>query len=424
MQQPALTSQFVFLAGGGEMGERMRRYDWQRTPLGPPQQWPQSLRSMVSLVLLSKFPMVLFWGDDYIQLYNDAYRPSLGQAGKHPLALGQAGPACWPEIWSSFAQPLFEQIRQTQEAVYSENQLVPIYRNGQQEDAYWTYTYLPVLDEADQVGGILAIVHETTQSVKTTQHLQQRTAELARANSQLRGLNANLQEFAYVASHDLQEPLRKIQQFGDLLKTRYADSVGEGLIYIERMQSAAQRMSSLIKDLLDFSRISTQREISGSVSLPTVVEEVVSTLELQVEQLGAQIRVGPLPTVLGDASQLGQLFQNLLSNALKFHRPGQAPLIAIEGRWLSADQLPPGVKPGRAASAYHQIAVMDNGIGFEEKYVDRIFQVFQRLHGKSEYAGTGIGLAICEKVVANHGGAIKATSQPGQGATFAIYLPA
>lgn len=253
--------------------------------------------------------------------------------------------------------------------------------------------------------------------------------ELEEANVLLNRSNDNLEQFAYVASHDLQEPLRKIRQFGDLLKARYAESEKEELAYVERMQSAASRMSILIKDLLDFSRIATQREAIDSVSLQTVVESVLGTLELRMEELGAQIQVGLLPTVTGDASQLSQLFQNLLGNALKFHRTDQAgapvaPLIEVRAQLVSADQLPAVVKPGYVSGAYHQLEVADNGIGFDEQYLDRIFQVFQRLHGKNQYAGTGVGLAICEKVVANHGGAITATSQPGQGATFTIYLPA
>lgn len=306
-------------------------------------------------------------------------------------------------------------------------------------------------------GSVLDITSQRALQVALQQEVQQRTEELAAVNQELAATNEelsanneqyvvinealeeannlltrsndNLQTFAYVASHDLQEPLRKIQQFGDLLKTHYADSIGAELVYAERMQSAARRMSTLIKDLLDFSRISTQRDVSGPVSLQTIVENVVSTLELRVEELAARIQVGLLPTVAGDESQLSQLFQNLLSNALKFHRTDQAgvpvaPLIEIDARLLAANQLPPGIKPGRTSTAYHQITVTDNGIGFDEKYLDRIFQVFQRLHNKSAFAGTGIGLAICEKVVANHGGAITASSQPGEGATFTVYLPA
>lgn len=236
--------------------------------------------------------------------------------------------------------------------------------------------------------------------------------------------NANLEQFAYVASHDLQEPLRKIQAFGDILLEQYESQLADGIDYLKRMQSAAGRMSVLIKDLLAFSRISTQQELTSRVLLTDVLQTVLVDLEVVVSETGAEIEVGPLPTVQGDASQLGQLFLNLLSNAIKFRRADARPRIRIQFQTLAATQLPALVRPAQAAEAYHQIEVADNGIGFEQKYAERIFQVFQRLHGKSQYAGTGIGLAICEKVVTNHGGAITASSQPGVGATFLIYLPA
>lgn len=247
--------------------------------------------------------------------------------------------------------------------------------------------------------------------------------ELEEANDLLIRSNNNLQTFAYVASHDLQEPLRKIQQFGDLLNARFTGERSEELTYIERMQSAASRMSILIKDLLNFSRISTQRDTSGPVALDQVVNQVLSTLELVIQETGAEINLGPLPTIQGDASQLNQLFQNLLSNALKFRRPGVTPIITVKASQVRADQLPGSTKPSRIVNTYHRIDIADNGVGFDEKYLDRIFQVFQRLYGKNEFAGTGIGLAICEKVVANHGGVITASSKPGQGATFQVYLP-
>lgn len=274
-------------------------------------------------------------------------------------------------------------------------------------------------------------------SANLESQVQQRTGELAAANHEMaiknqalaeaNGLlvrsNANLQTFAYIASHDLQEPLRKIQQFGDLLKTDYTDSTSQAFIYLERMQTAASRMSTLIRDLLNYSRISNQRDESAPVSLQTIVATVLNTLDWTIQQTGAQIQVGPLPTLPGDASQLGQLFQNLLSNALKFRQADTPPLIRVWAQQVESVDLPAGVNPSRVAIHYHRIDVMDNGVGFDAKYLDRIFQVFQRLHGKNEFAGTGIGLAICEKVVTNHGGAITATSQLGQGAIFSVYLP-
>lgn len=253
--------------------------------------------------------------------------------------------------------------------------------------------------------------------------VQRRTEELAEANSLLMRSNDNLQQFAYIASHDLQEPLRKIQSFGDLLKAQYATSLGDGVDMLQRMQAAAGRMSVLIRDLLAFSRISTRREREAPVPLNQVIDTVLYDLELVIAETGAQITTELLPIVNGDKSQLGQLFQNLLANALKFTRPGVPPLIQIGCQQVAAEALPPAIHPARLAPAYYHIDVIDNGIGFDQKYVDRIFQVFQRLHGKQQYAGTGIGLAICEKVATNHGGAITATSQLEQGSTFSVYLP-
>ncbi|MGF7216256.1 PAS domain S-box-containing protein [Spirosoma lacussanchae] len=246
---------------------------------------------------------------------------------------------------------------------------------------------------------------------------------LEEANNDLIRSNQNLEQFAYIASHDLQEPLRKIQQFGDLLKIRYADSAGDELDFLNRMQSAAGRMSILIRDLLAFSRISTRQASLTPVALRQAVDQALDNLLVSIAETKAQIDVHDLPVILGDALQLSQLFQNLLSNAIKFGRPGVTPHVVISSHLVQAGELPSSIKPTRLASAYHRVEVADNGIGFDEKYTDRIFQVFQRLHGKNEFAGTGVGLAICEKVAVNHGGGITASSQSGQGATFAVYLP-
>ena len=248
--------------------------------------------------------------------------------------------------------------------------------------------------------------------------------ELEEANQLLVRSNDNLQQFAYVASHDLQEPLRKIQQFSDRFRSQNKSSNITGVHYLDRIQAAAGRMSVLIEDLLDFSKIETGRDIHQYVMLNNIVDTVLSDLDLVIEETGAQVQIGMLPTIQGNALQLGQLFQNLISNALKFRKPGLAPLIQITGTEILQGQLPVFVKPVRNVRVYHQIEVKDNGIGFDEKYLDRIFQVFQRLHGRHEFQGTGIGLAICEKVMVNHGGAITATSQPGQGASFRVFFPA
>ncbi|GAB3252131.1 hypothetical protein GCM10027347_10990 [Larkinella harenae] len=294
---------------------------------------------------------------------------------------------------------------------------------------------LPSYSPTGQPIRIIGVTQEITTERQYKQDLEQqvreRTEELAARNEELaetiRDLqrsNQNLEQFAYIASHDLQEPLRKIQSFGTILQDQYGGQLGPvGKDMIDRMQVASGRMSTLIRDLLTFSRISTRQQASRPIALNDVVQNSLLDLELAIQETGAQIHVSPLPVLPGDFSQLSQLFTNLLSNALKFRRPGINPVITITAHRLPASALPPSVKPARMAAVYHCINVSDNGIGFDEKYLDRIFQIFQRLHGRSEYVGTGIGLAICEKVTLNHGGAITATSQPNQGATFSLYFP-
>ncbi|GAB3930604.1 hypothetical protein GCM10028804_40970 [Larkinella terrae] len=256
------------------------------------------------------------------------------------------------------------------------------------------------------------------------EQVQQRTAELQALVMDLQRSNDNLQQFAYIASHDLQEPLRKIQSFSGILQQQFGPELGEtGQDMLLRMASAGERMSTLIRDLLTYSRISTRQQAFGPVSLGGIVSKVLSTLDWIISQRNAQIEVGHLPVVKGDETQLGQLFQNLLSNALKFTPVNQTPRISIQCAERDATDLPPGIRPTSSATRFFEISVSDQGIGFNIKYLDRIFQVFQRLHGKGDYPGTGVGLAICQRVVGNHGGAITATSEPGQGATFFVYLP-
>jgi PAS domain S-box-containing protein len=242
------------------------------------------------------------------------------------------------------------------------------------------------------------------------QQLARQTEELARSNQEL-------EQFAYIASHDLQEPLRKIEAFGDRLKRKYDKTLDEqGHDYLARMQNAAGRMRTLIQDLLAFSRVTTQSRGFSPLSLSTLLEDVLGDLEVRIQETNAQVIVDPMPTLEADALQMRQLFQNLIGNALKFQQPGTSPIIHIR----HSDE--PSVKPDQAQS-FCCITVSDNGIGFEEKYLDRIFKVFQRLHGRNEYEGTGIGLAVCAKIVERHGGQLTAQSAPDQGATFIIRLP-
>lgn len=253
----------------------------------------------------------------------------------------------------------------------------------------------------------VTIVRDITERKRAEQALREFAAKLEQSNREL-------QDFAFVASHDLQEPLRKVQAFGDRLERKYGPLLGaEGRDYLIRMQSAAQRMSILITDLLQFSRVTTQAQPFVSVDLAVVVGEVLEDLALRIEQTGARITLGPLPTIVADPRQMQQLFQNLLENALKFHQPGQAPVIDV---WCERGE-------AAVAAPYWQIMVKDHGIGFDPKYLERIFVVFQRLHGRDEYEGTGVGLALCRKIAERHEGSITARSTPGQGATFIVTLP-
>lgn len=759
-----------FVEGDGAMATLIRRYDWENSVLGNPDGWSLSLRTLLRMMLASRFPMLIFWGPDLITFYNDAFRPSLGNDGKHPSSLGQKGEQSWAESWPVIG-PMIHSIMAGGDAVWFEDQKLPIYREGQMGYAYWTYSFSPLSDDTGAVNGILVTCTETTKAVESVEKLQdvnitlqqlvaqnlvlrreeqiahqqvltsqqqllalfeespvaiatlskdgltfrmansfycqlvgrtagdildkpllkalpelagqgfdllleevlrtgvpytaseaavnlirqnrmetiyvdltyqprldpdgsisgifvvavdvtrqvrsrrvvesgetrktfllalsdrlrvlndpdriqyeaacllgeylqadrvgyaedqgngrdivvtknyvnnvsslegsyvyadygktlladflaghtvvrpdipadpsltpdekeahrllelgatinkpllregnlaavmfihftkphrwsaeelalleetaertwsaverarvdmairqreeqyrllvreldervqQRTDELLQLNQDLKRSNENLQQFAYIASHDLQEPLRKIQSFGDVLKEQYQTSLGDGIMYLDRMQQSAGRMSTLIKDLLNYSRISTGQELRELVSLPVILDTVLSDLELVIRDTGAVVRIDPLPAIRGDASQLRQLFQNLLTNALKFRVTDVAPVIYVRTEVISADVIREPIFPTRPATFYYRIEVIDNGIGFDDRHANRIFQLFQRLHGRNEYSGTGIGLAICEKVVANHGGAITASSQPGHGAVFRIYLP-
>ena len=236
----------------------------------------------------------------------------------------------------------------------------------------------------------------------SNQLLEKRAAELARSNEEL-------EQFASIASHDLQEPLRKVRTFTEELTRIEGDSLSEkGRDYLGRANAAAERMQTLIEDLLKFSRVTTHPAAFSPVDLEKAAEEVLDDLAYPIERTGAIVHVGRLPTIGGDPLQMRQLLQNLLSNALKFHGPNRSPEV-----WLDAV----------VARDTVQLTVRDNGIGFDQRYAGRIFRVFERLHGRNEFPGTGIGLALCRKIVERHGGTIAATSEAGVGTTFTVTLP-
>lgn len=257
---------------------------------------------------------------------------------------------------------------------------------------------------------------DITQLKNYEQSLEAKVQELNRSNK-------DLEEFAYVASHDLQEPLRKLTTFCERLASKYAAELSSDMRqYVERIVSSADNMRTLIDNLLEFSRVARAARLYEPADLNAILQEVKQDLDLRIEETHTSIILNrPLPRIEGIPSQLKQLFTNLISNSIKFRTQNTPTVIHIDTSIASKEDKEACNLP--AAKAYHRIEVRDNGIGFEQEYAERIFQIFQRLHGKVEYPGSGVGLAICRKIAENHHGKIFARSEPGKGASFIILLP-
>ncbi len=296
-------------------------------------------------------------------------------------------------------------------------------RHKGEEDYYWHIASIsPLNDETGKllyrIGYIVDInaqklVEETLQNnkelIETQDQLKENQAALENNISELNRSNRELQEFAYVASHDLQEPARKISFYSDYLLSHYEKTLDhKGLGYLNNMQAASRRMRNLINDLLSFAQVEREAIQFSQTRLDVVVQHVLQDLEILIEEKGASIEVDSLPSIEADENMMVQMFENIISNALKYAKDGISPVVKVSSRQLH-DKL--------------EIHISDNGIGFDEKYLPQMFTLFQRLHSSQKYEGTGLGLAICQKIVALHGGCITAKSTEGAGSTFIVTLP-
>ena len=299
-----------------------------------------------------------------------------------------------------FPRALADIERQVLEQGHWEGEVVEVRRNGAQfsVDSRWTLTRTG----RGTPQGILEIHRDITERKQVERVVQLKNEELARSNQEL-------EQFAYVASHDLQEPLRMVSNYTQLLARRYRDKLdSDATEFIDFAVDGAKRMQALIHDLLQLARVGTRGKEFRQVPSENIVRDALTNLAGSIEESGAEIVLEPMPAIAGDASQLVHVFQNLIGNALKFRRKDTKPVVRISAR------------PEDDAWRFF---VADNGIGIEQKYFDRIFQMFQRLHGRDQYEGTGIGLALCKKIVERHGGRIQVESQAGQGATFSFTIP-
>jgi light-regulated signal transduction histidine kinase (bacteriophytochrome) len=272
--------------------------------------------------------------------------------------------------------------------------------------------YIPLIDKEEKVYGVLVIGHDITNIMRANEQLENLNAELIISNR-------DLEQFAYVASHDLQEPLRKIQTFTQLMEDNLDDREKQKT-YHQKIAQAASRMQNLIRDVLSFSRISKAEEAFTTTDLNKILENIRNDFELIIREKEAVINYPVLPAIRGIPLQLFQLFSNLISNSLKYNN--RKPVIDISFEKPGPEEITSHPKLNPDVS-YLKFIFSDNGIGFEQEYSERIFNVFQRLHGKQTYSGTGIGLAICKKIVENHEGVIYATAKANAGATFTVILP-
>ncbi len=374
--------------------------------------------------------MLVFRGENMVfETVNDEM---LVLVGRDKSMIGKPALEAMPELEAQPVWQIVKDVYHNGEPYFANELPVQIVKNGKTEQGYYTFSYIP-LKEHDKTVGILHVAIDVTTQVKarmaaeeTTRKIEtavvERTKELAEANHNLQRSNAELAQFAYIASHDLQEPLRKISTFSQMLEHSLGDINDTSKNYLDKISNSTFRMAKLIKDVLGYSQLVNNDEALELVSLQEIMDSTKTDYELLIEQKKATISYSGLPVIQAIPLQMAQLFGNLLSNSLKYSSTTARPVITVSASLLPREELAYFISPDVQVD-YYKIEFKDNGIGFKQEYADRIFNIFQRLHGKMEFAGTGIGLAMCQKIVQNHHGKISAKGKPDNGSTFTILLP-
>ena len=331
-----------------------------------------------------------------------------------------------PEARDQGFEEILERVLKLGRTYSADSIPIDLPRHHGLESVYVNFVYEPLREADGSISGVLAVATEVTDQVKARHRIEklvrERTKELWESNKDLKRSNDELAQFAYIASHDLQEPARKITTFTEMLQGSLKDIDPRSKNILHKIEHASTRMLALIRDLLTFSQLAKKKQEMQRIDLNEVLQSVKSDFELLMEEKEAIITSQRLPVIEGIPVQMNQLFANLISNALKFIRRDRKPEITINCTVVSGEEERMFVDI-KHENAYHKISFKDNGIGFSQMHARQIFDIFQRLHGKQDYEGTGIGLAICKKITLNHNGDIYAESHEGEGAIFHVLLP-
>lgn len=373
-----------------------------------------------SMIIQSPIAMAIFRGPDHIvEVANTKVLELWGKSEEE--SLNRPIFDVLPEAGKQGLKQLMYHVYSTGERFVANELPVALYRKGKVETVYVNFVYEPIINNNPSDVGVLSVAVDVTEQVNARKKVEEIVVQLEAANIELEKSNSALAQFAYIASHDLQEPVRKIGTFTQMLEHDIRNISEKSKGYLTKIYNSADRMSKLIRDVLAYSKVD-RTEMFESVDLNDIITIAKTDFELVIDETHATVEAETLPTIKAIPSQMIQLFVNLLSNSLKYRRRGVDPVIRISAELLkNADHIKQyGLDPKKD---YHHIKFSDNGIGFDKDHVVKIFRIFQRLHGRKEYEGTGIGLAICEKIASNHSGHIFAEVGENGGAIFNILLP-